>query len=296
MTVPGIERWERWWFPSDTGRTLAVCRILIAGSQLFVFLPFFSPSLEEHVALVARPEGFEDPQWLIRLVAAVLPPASGLWPTLLTIVYGTTLVAGFLTMVGFRTRIAAAAYALTTWFLVSHEGSYGEVHHTEIIVGLFLLFLALSPSGRRFSLDARRRGDDPASKTDMAIWPLRLTQILLAWSYFSNAVAKFAYGGVRWMNGYTLQHELLKAGLQWNRPLGIWLAQRHALCVGLSVATIVLELAFPLALVSRRARPWLLVSGVGFHLVTWWAMDVAFLQHIVLYAVFLDLDRREGRG
>lgn len=295
MNGAWVGRWERWWFPPDTGLGLAACRILVVGAQLLVFLPFFSLSLAEHLALLEQGGGFDHPQWMVRGVAALLPPETGRWPALLTGVYAVALVAGVTTLVGLRTRLSAAVFALSTWFLVSHEGSYGEVHHTEIVVAMFLLFLALSPSGRRLSLDALRRGAAPAGRTDMAVWPLRLTQVLLAWGYVSNAVAKLAYGGLAWMNGYTLQRQLLETGLQWDRPLGVWLARHHDLCVALSIGTIAFELAFPLALFAPRARPWLLGAGVAFHLAIWWAMNVAFLQHIVLYAVFVDFERLAGR-
>jgi hypothetical protein len=159
---------------------------------------------------------------------------------------------------------------------------------------MFLLFLALSPCGRRLSIDARRRGP-PATETDAAVWPLRLTQLLLAWSYFSNAMAKLSYSGTQWMNGYTLQESLLYTSIQWNRPLGLWLAQQHELCVALSIATIALELAFPLAVFVPRTRPLILISGVAFHVVTFLTMNVGFFQHIVLYAVFVDFEGLAAR-
>lgn len=62
-----------------------------------------------------------------------------------------------------------------------------------------------------------------------------------------------------------------------------------------SPGTIAFELAFPLALVSRRVRDCLLATGIAFHLVSWWAMNVVFVQHIVLYAVFVDFERWENR-
>lgn len=285
-----IDHWNRWWFPPSDGLDLAVCRILVVGAQLFVFLPFFLPTPSEHLALIDRPGGFEHPQWLIRLVAAALPADSSAWPHLVRGAYAVAVGAGLTTMVGLRTRTSAALLALSTWFLVSHDGSYGEIHHPEIVLSMFLLFLALSPSGMRLSIDARLRGR-PAETTDMAVWPLKLTQALLAWSYFSNAVAKLAYAGLNWMNGYTLQESMLYSAVQWERPLGLWLAQQHELCVALSIATIAYELAFPLALFVPRSRPILLVSTVAFHIGMYVTMNIGFFQHVVLLAMFVDFHR-----
>ena len=289
-----IDRWARWWFPPDSGFDLAVCRVLAVGAQLFVFMPFFMASLSEHLALIERGGGFDHPQWMIQILAAMLPYDPSLWSSIVRIAYVLTVGAGLTTLIGLWTRPSAMVFAVGTWFLVSHDGSYGEVHHTDIVISFFLLFLALSPSGRYLSLDAKRRGP-PAAVTNDAVWPLKLTQLLLAWSYFSNAVAKLIYSGMEWMNGYTLQQSLLRTSLEWDRPLGLWFAQHHYLCVALSIATIAFELAFPAAVFVRRARPLILLSGVVFHVGLYWTMNIAFFQHVVLYAVFVDFEAMGSR-
>lgn len=55
------------------------------------------------------------------------------------------------------------------------------------------------------------------------------------------------------------------------------------------------ELAFPLAVFVRRVRPLLLLSGVVFHVATYWTMNVGFSQYIVLYAVFVDFEELVSR-
>lgn len=282
-----IERWNRWWFPQSDGLGLAVCRILSAGSLLFVFLPFFMTSPSEHIALIERPGGFEHPQWMIRLVAAFVPADSAAWPHLVRGAFAIAVGAGLTTLIGLRTRTSAALLTLAIWFLVSHDGSYGEIHHPEIVPSMFLLFLALSPSGRRLSIDALLRGRAEGT-TDRAVWPLKLTQVLLAWTYFSNAAAKLLYSGLEWMNGYTLQQSMLYSSLQWERPLGFRLAQHHDLCAALSVATVAFELLFPLALFVPRSRPALLLAGAVFHVVLYLTMNINFFQNVILYAVFAD--------
>ncbi len=288
-----IERWDRWWFPQSDGLTLAVCRILAVGSLLFVFLPFFMTSPAEHMALIRRPGGFDHPQWMIRLVAAFVPADSPAWPQLVRGAFAIAVGAGVTTLIGLKTRPSAALLTLAVWFLVFHDGSYGEIHHPDIVLSMFLLFLSLSPSGRRLSIDAYLRRH-PAGTTDRAVWPLKLTQVLLAWTYFSNAVAKLLYSGFEWMNGYTLQQSMLYSSLQWERPLGLRLAQHHDLCVALSVATVAFELLFPLVLFVPRSRPALLVSGAVFHSVLYLTMNVGFFQNVVLYSVFADFSEPEA--
>lgn len=287
-----IERWQRWWFPEDSGFDLAVCRILVAGAQVFVFLPFFMATPSEHVALIERGSGFVDPQWLIRLLSAVVPRDA--WPAVVHGAWALSVVAGIATLVGWKTRASALCFALSTWLLVSHAGSYGQIQHAEVVLSMFLLFLGLSPSGRRLSLDAKLGGPVTGTRDD-AVWPLRLTQLLLAWSYFSNAVAKLAHSGLEWLNGYTLQQHLLSMSLLWERPLGTWLARQHELSALLSVGTLAFELAFPLAVFVPRSRSVFLVAGIVFHLATWVTMNVVFLQHVVLYATFVDFEDLAAR-
>lgn len=294
-TRPLVARWRRWWFPPDSGLDLAVCRIVVVGAQLVLFLPFFMASPSEQVALLELDGGFDHPQWLIRGLAALLPPDRVSWAALVYGVYAVTIATGVTTLIGFRTRISAFVFAAGTWFLVSHAGSYGQIQHPEVVLGSFLLFLGVSPSGRRLAIDARRAAGQ-AGDTREAVWPLRLTQLLLAWSYFSNGAAKLLHSGLEWLNGYTLQQTLLTMALNWERPLGLWLARHHGLCAGLSVATIAFELSFPLAVFSRRARPYYLVAGALFHLFSWFAMGVVFVQHVVLYVVFLGFEARPARA
>jgi len=285
------DAWRRWWFLESSGLSLAVSRIVVVAAQLVVFMPFFEPSLAEHLALVRHAGRMTEPQWFLWPVAAILKGDSLV--AFLRVTYFLTIGAGLATLVGWRTRFSAALFALGTWILVAHRYSYGEAHHTEIVVAFFLAFLALSPSGRRLSLDARLgHGDAGAPGTiDTAVWPLRLTQILLAWTYFSNAVAKLAYSGLDWVNGTTLQQHLLNSALVWDCPLGLWLAQRHDLCVALSIATIVLELVFVLAVFVPWTRVPILTAATAFHVVSYVAMYVAFLTHVALFVVFFDFDR-----
>ncbi|HET9333858.1 MAG TPA: HTTM domain-containing protein [Gemmatimonadota bacterium] len=292
--VPGIARWEAWWFPPASGLGLAICRILVVLGQLLIFMPFFLPSPAEYAAMAERP--LQDAQWLIRLVAEILPPDVR-WSPLVRGVHLVTLAAGVTTLVGAFTRTSAALFALGTWFLYSLDSSYGHLHHNGILISVFLLCLALSPSGRHLSVDALRRRRRPSSPTtSFAVWPMRLQQILLSWSYVSNAVAKLTYGGVAWMNGYTLQQYLLTRSLDWESPFGLWLAPRHGLCVAVSIATILYELAFPLVLLAPRARPVVLGLGVLFHLGIYLTLNVAFFEHVFLYATFIDFERLADRA
>lgn len=291
------EGWDDWWFPSDTGFRLAVCRILVVSAQLF----FFMPSVSRQVDLIENnATGFIDPQWLVVAISAVGLRDVLLAPAFFEVLYVVTFVAGIACLVGLLTRPAAFVFALGNWIFVSHTYSYGEEHHGEAIICMFLMLLAFSPSGRRLSLDAvlhRWRGGEvtaPAT-VETAVWPLRLTQLLLAWAYFSNGLSKLVYGGLEWMNGYTLQRHILGNAVSWDKPLGLELARHHELAVLLSIGTIVIELFFPLAVFVRRTTPFFLIGGALLHVGIDVTMGAAFYQHVVLYSVFIDFSKWETR-
>ncbi len=63
-----IGRWNRYWFPTTTTRTLALCRIIAVSPQLYWF-----PSLLSHINLASKNPDFVDPQVLIRANTFIIP-------------------------------------------------------------------------------------------------------------------------------------------------------------------------------------------------------------------------------
>ena len=294
-----IAAWNRIWFSPSAGLRLAFARILVVACQLFIFFP----SLREQLRFLGPGREYIEPQALISGLSALLP--AGVFPTAasLTLVYWVTAVAGALTLVGLATRASALVFALGNWLLVTHQYSYGEKHHPEALLCLFLLFLALSPSGRRLSLDAwiqRRLGKapetGPPAELTTALWPLKLTQLLLALAYLSAGVCKLAFGGLTWMNGYTLQQHMFADAVRSGLPLGLWMARQHYLCILVSVGILAVELFFFLTLFVPRLVPFLLLGGVLLHVGIYVTMGAPFFQFLVLYVAYSVpfLPRRES--
>ena len=63
----------------------------------------------------------------------------------------------------------------------------------------------------------------------------------------------------------------------------------------LSLGTLAFELAFPLAVFVPRSRPFFLVGGVVFPSGDLFMMNVVFIQHLVLYATFIDFEGLAAR-
>jgi hypothetical protein len=258
------------------------------GAQLL----WFYPDLGEHVNLLRKNDEFLEPQLITRILAALFSGDAFFNPSTFTLLYWGTFALGLLALVGLFTRLSLFLFAAGTWIFVAHLFSYGDRHHTEALFAIFLILLALAPSGERLSLDAalrrRRTGAAGADTSELAIWPLKLIHVLLGLTYFSTGMAKMLHSGLRWMNGYTLQGHTLADALSRGHPVGVWLAQQHTLAVLLSVFTIVFELFFWVSLVApRRWVPALLLVALMFQVGLYVSGGYDFFQHMVLLVLLL---------
>jgi hypothetical protein len=121
-----------------------------------------------------------------------------------------------------------------------------------------------------------------------------VTQIVIALAYLCAGLCKLHEGGLAWLNGYTLQTYLFHDALHWNRPLGLWVARQHELCVLLSIGAVALEVFFFVAVVWRRAAPFFLLGGAALHISIFMLQAAPFFQLIILYVVFIDFERVFG--
>jgi uncharacterized membrane protein YphA (DoxX/SURF4 family) len=285
VSIPPVRRWAEWWnrywFSPAPTINLAMARILAVAAQLF----WLFPSLDEQLSRLQANPQFIHPQLLIRLVAAIFPRDAWFTPGTITGLYWLTAAAGVLALVGLFTRPALVVLALGVWLLVAHRFSYGDVHHSEAMFAFFLMSLAFSPCGEQLSVDAwrrRRAGREPAELSPLARWPFALAHVLLALVYFSTGITKLIYGGLQWMNGYTLQARTLMDALARDVPLGIWFAQQHTLAVLLSIGTVVFELTFALSLFLPRWKTWFFAGAVGFHVGLHLVAGHGFFGHMMV--------------
>lgn len=286
-----IDRWNAFWFPTTTTVSLAVARITAVATQLF----WFFPSLQYHLNLMEKNSAFVDAQPLIRAITTLVPREAFFTRPIFTTIYWLTAVAGITALVGLFTRTSLLVLAFGIWFLVSHGYSYGDVHHPEALFAFFLVTLALAPSGNSLSIDALIRGRARAAsgpteerqRVDTAMWPLKLAWVLLAMTYFSTGITKLLAGGLSWMNGYTLQIYTFGDALASGKPLGVWLAGHHTLCILLAIGTILFETFFFVSILLPRTAPLLFLAGIAFHVALYLTSAQPFFQHITLLSILL---------
>jgi len=283
--------WNRYWFPSTSAVNLAGARIVAVGVELL----FFFPSLKYQLILASKNNAFVDPQPLVRFLSALFPRELLFSPPAIETIYAIGVIAGIGALIGFRTRASLLIYTLIYWFLVSHAYSYADVHHREAPYALFLLALTFSPAGERLSVDAwlrrRRAHQGMASEgprlTDTAMWPLKFLHVYLSMTYFSTGITKLISGGLRWMNGYTLQFYIFNTAVNRDLPLGLWLSHQHTLCVILGVFTILFETFYFVSLLLPRIAPLIFLGGMFFHISLYLTAGHPFFEHILLNGVLL---------
>ena len=287
-----IALWNAYWFPNTSTLNLAGARIVAAAVEVF----WLFPSLPHQTNLLIKNSAFRDPQPLIRLIDAVAPHQLVFSPGGFAVIYWVSIVAGLTALVGFATRTSLLLLTFGLWFFVSHAYSYADVHHTQAPFAIFLLALAFSPAGDSLSIDAliRRRRARAAGlptpitrSTDTAMWPLKLAHVVLAMAYFSTGLSKLLVGGLRWMNGYTLQYYTFRDGIDRNIPVGVWLAHFHTVCVLLAIGTILFELFYFVSILVPRVARFIFVGAILFHISLYVISGHPFFEHIVLNAILL---------
>ncbi len=292
-------RWEAYWFRPAPLLDLAICRVSVSAFLLVMtvapWLVLTIPPWTRHAEFAALPDSMYDPILLLRVLTA--PFGEEFRPSLLhlRIAHGVAIAAAASSLVGFFTRTSLAALFVSFSFVVGHSHSYGEFHHIETMPAILVLLLACAPSGAVLSLDARRRpasGRLPLGATDAhARWPRLVMTWVLAMAYLSAALSKMLGSGVEWLNGTTLQRYLMVNALYWDRPLGVWFAERFALVKALGWFTIAFEVTFLLVLFRPRLGPLFALVGTAFHLGIWFTMKAPFFAYLPCYAVLVPWSR-----
>jgi DCC1-like thiol-disulfide oxidoreductase len=292
--------WKEYWFPSASLFDLAMARIIIVGCQLILLVCFYYYTVAHLHYLSTLPDSLYAPLPILQVM--LWPLGSTYRPSfeMLTVVYYMTLGLGAGALLGFKTNYCLFAFTLSSIFLQAFSYSFKVWHHSEALMMLALLVLALSPSGRVLSIDNLwhqlrwnlRSGRVKVFKNIIdrssvfARWPLMVLRWLFALIYLSAGLNKIGRAGLDWVNGYTLQYYLLRDGL-WDSNLAVWLAHRPSLVWITSLATVVFEVTFFLILIFPKLA-WLYIpAGVIFHIAIYVMMGAPFFQFIAIYAVFV---------
>ena len=263
------KRWERFWHEPGSDRSLAVARVLLAGTALWIVLSRYDlPAVLE----------FPPPFWSgvsaagrARFGLVLDTPAERvLWALL----HGTLLLA----VVGWRTRGACFLSGLLLYHFAPLESILWTPNPylrglTLPVLGLLILSFARPQDGR---------------------WPVRLIQLLLCQVYFFAGYAKLFESGTAWVSAGNMRGWLLVLDQAvWGQAsIGTALAAHPWACGLMAWAGILFELSFPLVLFSGTARRLLVPAALLFHAANAAVFHI-FFQDTALLLVFVDWDGPE---
>jgi hypothetical protein len=260
-----LHGWNDFWFTPSDPATLCLMRILTGLMLCYTHLVW-------SVDLV----GFFGPDGLLTsdFVRQMHEGSPWAWSHLhrfhstgaLWILHSLALLILVLFTIGFATRCTAwLAFLITVSYAHRAEGA---LFGLDQINGFLALYLAIGPSGARYSWDAwwrgrgQRRGSaefDPSVGANIA---LRLTQTHMCIVYLFAGLGKLL--GPSWWAGIALWGAFANYEYQtWDMT---WLA-RHPLLVNLMTQTILVwEVSYSALIWPRLTRPLVLALAVPLHL------------------------------
>jgi hypothetical protein len=222
------------------------------------------------------------------------PPLGWGWvpidPTAARIAQVLLIGSGSCALLGLFTRISASLATLSALYLLGLPQLVGTVRHYHHLVW-FAAILAVSPSGDALSLDARRKPIALRPPIAYAL-PLRFAWALVACIYFFPGIWKWKAAGWEWALSDNLRNQMRWKWLQYDWLPLVRIDRLPRLCRAAALATMVLEISFPLALLFRRARLVVVAIAVAFHLGTSALMHISFPSLWLTYVMFVPWRRK----
>lgn len=245
------ERVDTLLFGPGTGRRLVFVQSALAA--LITLRVALSPLRE----LAEVPAALYDP-------TLVVPWRSGP-PTAAVIAVLQVLgaAAGFAAVLRWRVRATFAVAWVCYLVLAGFRSSRGKVLHNDLLLVWCSAVFLLAP--------AQASWDDTEESGEHG-WPVRVAMAVAALVYFFAGYHKLRRSGLEWALGDNVRYVMLWGPTigeaRW-KSMATWVGE-HLWAARLTGAYILsVELLFPLALVWRRARWFLVASAVALHAATW---------------------------
>jgi len=242
---------DRWWREPAPAERLATLRIitgLFATGYLLVRLPHWA-DFSRMQASQFRPIG----------VASILDVA--LAPSLTWPIAIAAVLAGVAFVAGYRFRWTGPLFAVLLLWVTTYRSSWGMIFHTENLLVLHVIALAGAPAADALSIDAPpigARNGEPEPSHGRYGWPIKLMSAVTVASYLMAGIAKLRLTGLEWATSDFLQHYVAYDALRKAElgsivsPIGTWLLEVEWLWKPVATASLLVELAAPLALLHRR--------------------------------------------
>ncbi|MPZ23948.1 MAG: hypothetical protein GEU28_10490 [Dehalococcoidia bacterium] len=158
MSARSLTFAQRWFQPVPAAR-LALLRVAV-GAYAVVYLVVRFSNLVSYA-------GFEANQFEpVGPVAALSEPVPDLLVYLLAL---AAVASGLAFTLGWRFAVSGPIFAVLLLWVISYRNSFGQVFHTENLMVLAVLIVALAPAADAFSLDERCDARGRGSTTAIAM-------------------------------------------------------------------------------------------------------------------------------
>lgn len=274
--------WD-WWTKPVRAEGLAALRIGVGLVLLLDMLVTNAP----HWQLFFGPRGlgsaavfgsrFSSDHAYFSLASLFPADSAGWWYVALISLAACGLITGVLPRVS-----ACVAWVMTLTML--NENYY--IHNGGDRLRCILLFvLIFAPADAVWSLKSWQARRAPAEPTFIYPWAQRLLFVQLVLLYFMNGVYKLF--GAEWFEGDTIYY--VSHDLWWSRLSADWLPVHYLVLRLATWGVLAWEVTFPLAVLSRRCRPWALAIGAAFHVLTGLTLSLGVFPLYALCFYLLEL-------
>jgi hypothetical protein len=283
-----VARVDGWLLRPAPAERLAALRILIGG-----FAAVYAVVKSVDVWQVA---GFDARRWapvgpLVWLDAP--PPVWAARAALLVL-----LATGPAFAAGWRWRVTGPVFAVLFLVMATYRNSWGHVLHTDHLLALHLLVLALAPASDVWSVDARRAHRPRAPAASGYGWAIQVISVVTVVTYVLAGVAKLRNGGTAWLSGEVLRNHVSFDNLRkallgdiWS-PIGGAMAAHPWMFTPFALLTVVVEIGAPLALLGGRLRTAWAAAAWAFHVGVVAVMAITFPYPVLGFA-YLSFFRAE---
>jgi Vitamin K-dependent gamma-carboxylase len=192
-------------------------------------------------------------------------------------------------------RIVGPAFAIALLFITTYRSSGGQLLWFDNLLVLHAIVIACSPAGDALRLGRRRAAIGQSARYG---WPLRVAAIVTVVTYALAGISKLRVGRTAWLDGESLRNHVAYSATRLRvlggtpSPLAEPMIELGWLLTPLAVATLVIELGAPLALVVSRLRVLWVASVWCMHAAIAATMFVVFPYPLALIA-FAPLFRLE---
>ncbi len=266
-------------FPTAPPARLAVLRILV-GTFAVAYLLI---NARGFLSLAdADPPRF-DP------VGVLSPMTRPVADAALVSAYAVAVIAGLVFTIGMWFRVSGPLFAVLLFALCTYRSSWGQILWLENVMVMHVAIVGCSRAADALRWSPRGHSA-PRSRPSSEAYgvPVRLAALVTVATYVLAAVAKFRLGGLAWVTSDSLRNHVAATAVRAQllnvpaSPVGRWLVGQGWLFPPMAAASVLLEIASPLALIGGRLRnAWVALA---------WLMHVAIaaLMFVVFpYPLFL---------